>query len=150
MGPGPTRKVGDPVSKAGNCGTKLLHEPTSAQNKTAPAQIPDCLEQQDKSPKHAQDRNRPPWLRGKESPANARDMGSIPDLGRSLEKEMATHSSSLAWEIPWTEEPDGLQSMESQRVGHDLATEQQQANPRRAQDPSLQSTLIPTNVDGCL
>ena len=35
---------------------------------------------------------------------------------------MATHSSILAWRIPWTEEPDGLQSMESQRVGHDRAT----------------------------
>ena len=34
-----------------------------------------------------------------------------------LEKEMATHSSILAWRIPWTEEPGGLQSMESQRVG---------------------------------
>ena len=34
-----------------------------------------------------------------------------------LEKEMATHSSILAWRIPWTEEPDGLQSMGSQRVG---------------------------------
>ena len=40
-----------------------------------------------------------------------------------LEKEMVTHSSSLAWEIPWTEEPGGLQSMGSQRVGHDLATD---------------------------
>ena len=38
---------------------------------------------------------------------------------------MATHSSILAWEIPWTAEPDGLQSMESQRVGHNLATRQQ-------------------------
>ena len=38
-----------------------------------------------------------------------------------LEKEMANHSSVLAWEIPWTEEPDGLQSMGSQRVGWDLA-----------------------------
>ena len=36
-----------------------------------------------------------------------------------LEKEMATHSSILAWEIPWTEEPGRLQSMGSQRVGHD-------------------------------
>ena len=36
-----------------------------------------------------------------------------------LEKEMATHSSILAWKIPWTEEPRGLQSMGSQRVGHD-------------------------------
>ena len=37
---------------------------------------------------------------------------------------MATHSSMLAWEIPWTEEPDGLQSMGSQRAGHDLGTKQ--------------------------
>ena len=37
----------------------------------------------------------------------------------SSEKEMATHSSALAWEIPWTEQPGGLQSMGSQRVGHD-------------------------------
>ena len=36
-----------------------------------------------------------------------------------LEKEMATHSSTLAWRIPWREEPGGLQSMGSQRVGHD-------------------------------
>ena len=36
-----------------------------------------------------------------------------------LEKEMATHSSILAWRIPWTEEPGGPQSMGSQRVGHD-------------------------------
>ena len=36
-----------------------------------------------------------------------------------LKKEMANHSSILAWEIPWTEEPAGLQSMESQRVGYD-------------------------------
>ena len=39
-----------------------------------------------------------------------------------LEKEMAAHSSILAWRIPWTEEPGGLQSMGSQRVGHDWAT----------------------------
>jgi len=36
-----------------------------------------------------------------------------------LEKEMATHSSTVAWKIPWTEEPGRLQSMGSQRVGHD-------------------------------
>ena len=39
-----------------------------------------------------------------------------------LEEEMGPHSSILAWKIPWTEEPGGLQSMGSQRVGHDLAT----------------------------
>ena len=42
----------------------------------------------------------------------------------TLEENMATHSSILAWRIPWTEEPGGLQSMGSQRVRHDLATEQ--------------------------
>ena len=42
-----------------------------------------------------------------------------------LEKGMFTHSSILAWRIPWTEEPGGLQSMQLQRVGHDLATKQQ-------------------------
>ena len=48
----------------------------------------------------------------------------VQSLGREdpLEKEMATHSSSLAWRIPWTEEPGRLQSMGSQRVGHDWAT----------------------------
>ena len=44
----------------------------------------------------------------KESTCSAGDMGSIPGLGRSLEKGMATGSSSLAWRIPWTEEPGGL------------------------------------------
>ena len=39
-----------------------------------------------------------------------------------LEKKMANHSSILGWEIPWTEEPGGLQSLRSQRVGQDLAT----------------------------
>ena len=43
-----------------------------------------------------------------------------------LEKEMATHSSILAWKIPWTEGPGGLQSTGSQRVGHSLVTKQQQ------------------------
>ena len=43
-----------------------------------------------------------------------------------LEKEMATQSSILAWEIPWTEEPGGLLSMGCKRVGQDLATKQQQ------------------------
>ena len=52
----------------------------------------------------------------------------VQSLGQDdpLEKGMATHSSILAWRIPWREEPGGLQSMESQRVGHDLATKQQQ------------------------
>ena len=41
----------------------------------------------------------------KESACNVADPGSVPELGRSLEEEMATHSSILAWRIPWTEEP---------------------------------------------
>ena len=41
---------------------------------------------------------------------------------QALEKAMAPHCSTLAWKIPWTEEPDGLQSTGSLRVGHDLAT----------------------------
>ena len=47
----------------------------------------------------------------------------IRSLGQEdpLEKEMATHSSTLVWKIPWTEEPGRLQSMGSQRVGHDQA-----------------------------
>ena len=55
---------------------------------------------------------------GKEPTCNAGDLGSIPESD-PLEKEMATHSSILVWEIPWTEEPGGLQSMGSQRIGHD-------------------------------
>ena len=43
-----------------------------------------------------------------------------------LEEEMATHSSTLAWRIPWREEPGRLQSMGLQRVGHDWGTDQQQ------------------------
>ena len=42
-----------------------------------------------------------------------------------LEKERATHSSTLAWEIPWTEGPGGLQSLGSQRLGQNLGTKQQ-------------------------
>ena len=52
---------------------------------------------------------------------NLPEMQTIP-----LEKEMATHSSILGWEIPWTKEPGVLQSMWSERVGHGLVTEQQQ------------------------
>ena len=50
--------------------------------------------------------------------ANAGDVGSIPGSEDALEKEMATHSSVLPWEIPYTGEAGGLQSTGSQRVGH--------------------------------
>ena len=58
----------------------------------------------------------------KNPPANAgdaRDKGSIPGSGISLEEGMASLSSILAWKIPWAEEPDGLQSSGSQKVRHD-------------------------------
>ena len=58
-------------------------------------------------------------LVGKNTSADAedlREMGSISELGRSLEEGMATHSSTLASKTPWTEEPSGLQSIGSQRV----------------------------------
>ena len=48
-------------------------------------------------------------------PASEGDVGSISGLGRSLEKEMPTYSHILAWKIPWTEKPGGLQSMGSQK-----------------------------------
>ena len=52
----------------------------------------------------------------------------VQSLGQEepTEKEMETHSSMLVWEIPWTEKPGRPQSMGSQRVGHNLATKQQQ------------------------
>ena len=58
---------------------------------------------------------------------NTQDV-QVQSLGQEgpLEKEAATHSSILAWEIPWMEEPGGLQSMGSQRVRHNLVTKQQQ------------------------
>ena len=58
----------------------------------------------------------------KNPPANARDeRGTGSTLGRKdpLEESMATHTSILAWRTPWTEEPGGLQSIRSHRVGHD-------------------------------
>ena len=50
---------------------------------------------------------------------NSRELHLWCTLFLILEKEMAIHSSTLAWKIPWMEEPDRLQSMGSQRVGHD-------------------------------
>ena len=57
----------------------------------------------------------------------------------SLEKEMATHSSILPWKTPWTEEPSRLQSIGSQRVRHDLTTEQSLSLP-----PGLVVKNLPT------
>ena len=64
----------------------------------------------------------PGGLDGKESSCNVET--EVQSLGREdpLEEELATHSSTLAWKIPWTEEPGGLQSMGSQRVRHNCVT----------------------------
>ena len=61
----------------------------------------------------------------KHRPANAGDtgdMGSVPGLGRSSRGGNATHSSILAWKIPWTQEPGGLQSMGWQRLNRTRVT----------------------------
>ena len=57
----------------------------------------------------------PWWVSGKESTCQIGDIGLIPGLGRSPEKEVATLSSILAWKIPWIEQPGRLQSMGSQK-----------------------------------
>ena len=66
----------------------------------------------------------PRWLSGKESTSQA----NMPALSLCqedpLEKEMTTHTSILAWGIPLTEEPSGLELMASQRVGHNIETKQ--------------------------
>ena len=68
----------------------------------------------------------------KESVCSAEAPGSIPRSGRYPEKRMATHSSILAWRIPWTEKPGGLQFMgsQTQRVRHDWATNTHSAYSR--------------------
>ena len=58
-----------------------------------------------------------------------------------LEKEMATHSSILIWKIPWMEKPGRLQSMGSQRVGHDWATSFHMKCYKSVIDPSVQKTF---------
>ena len=56
---------------------------------------------------------------GKESACNVGDLGQSLGWEDPLEEDMATHSSILAWRIPWPQEPGGLQSTGSQRVSHD-------------------------------
>ena len=59
-----------------------------------------------------------------------------------LKKEMATHPSTLAWEIPWTEEPGGLQSVGSKRVRPDLVTKQQQRMETHPKVGRLQTNIF--------
>ena len=79
--------------------------------------------------KHSRHPTRLPWwLSGRESACQDRRWGVDPlDWEDPLEKDMSTHSSILAWALPWTEEPGGLQFMGLQRIRHNLPTKQQQA-----------------------
>ena len=81
-----------------------------------------------KSKKQFQHAVRAAFPGGSDSKESACNPGSLvwsPGQEDPLEKGLATCSSVLAWEIPWTEEPGGLQSMGLQRVGHNLLTKQQ-------------------------
>ena len=76
----------------------------------------------------------PWWLKGKESACSEEDSGSVPGWEDPLEKEMATHSSFVAWEIPWTEEPGWLLPIGLQRVRYDWAAKQPQQSTTFYQD----------------
>ena len=73
----------------------------------------------------------PGGLDGKIYACNSGDLGSVPGLEDPLQEGVATHSSILAWRIPWTEEPGGLPSMGSHRVGHDWVTKHAQTEGTR-------------------
>ena len=83
---------------------------------------------------------------GKESACNVGDLVSILGWADPLEKGKAAHSSILAWRIPWTEEPGRLQSMGSQRVGHDWVTftsSRESSQPRdQPRSPTLQADSL--------
>ena len=84
----------------------------------------------------------------KNPPASAGELGSLPGSGRSLEEETATHSSVLAWRSPWTEEPGGLRSMGSQRVGQDLATKRTNKSSCGSRRLSLKFVFLLTLSSG--
>ena len=67
----------------------------------------------------------------------------VPSLGQEdpVKKEMATHSSILAWRIPWTEDPGGLQSMSLQTVGHNWVTEHKGKTEGRTEAANQYSVL---------
>ena len=83
---------------------------------------------------------------------DVRDVGSTPGLGRPPGGGQATHSSILAWRIPWSEEPGGLQSMESQREGQNpkqLRTQRGDIISQRLKDrPSVQSRSMSPSRTG--
>ena len=88
-------------------------------------------------------------------PANAgviRDTSSIPGSGISPEEHVAIHSSILAWRIPWTEESGGLQSIASQRAGHDwgnrACTRTHRMRSKRGKPPTVSCSLDPSVSPG--
>ena len=88
----------------------------------------------------------PQWLSRKNLPASAGGVGSILGWEDPLKREMATHSSILAWEIPQTEEPGGLQTLGHERIRHDLETKQQQTGSQSFL-PSVPSGRAPAARD---
>ena len=76
----------------------------------------------------------------KNPPVNAGVVGSIHVQEDPLEKEMATHFSILAWEIPWTEEPGGYSPWSCKKVGHNSMTKQQQTYNNLRNIVSLRSS----------
>ena len=76
------------------------------------------------------------------SAGDVRDVGSIPELGRSPGGGMATHSDIFAWRIPWTEEPGGLQCIEWQRVRHDWSDSSQNSTARGRETKSLRYSTM--------
>ena len=87
-------------------------------------------------------RDSPGGSDGKESACNEGDQ--VPSLGREdpLEKGMATQSSILAWRIPWTEEPGGLQTMDSQRVRHNWKENKKARDYDIKKNPLTKSTFL--------
>ena len=83
----------------------------------------------------------------KESACNERELGTIPGQEDPLEKGMATHSSILAWRIPWTEEPGGLQSIGLERVRHDWVANKNKINLQLFRTTASQSWMGLTGSD---
>ena len=87
------------------------------------------------------DTGRPRWCSGEDSPAQQDTWVQFLGWDDSLKKEIATHSSILAWQIPWTEEPGG-----SQRVGHDWATDLTHTHTHTAETNTTVNQLHPNKI----
>ena len=85
---------------------------------------------------------------GKKSACYAGDQVGSQGGEDTLEKGMATHSNILTWRIPWTQEPGGLQSMESEKVGHDWATNTLTTFQRKRKGKLLCSCVLAWRIPG--